>query len=69
MDLQLRSGVARPLLTRQQGQRRGRCKLTPRAEGMVRVVAENHQNEFVAIKHMGKVSRGIDDADSDEVKD
>ena len=32
------------------------------------VIAENRKHEFVSIKHLGCVVKGVDDTESDEVK-
>ena len=42
--------------------------LTPEKDGMVGVIAENRKHEFVSIKHLGYVIKGVDDMESDEVK-
>ena len=42
--------------------------LTPEKDGMVGVIAENRKHEFVSIKHLGCVVKGVDDTESDEVK-
>lgn len=36
---------------------------------MVGVIAENREHEFVSIKHLGYVHKGVDDTESDAVKD
>ena len=42
--------------------------LTPEKDGMVGVIAENREHEFVSIKHLGYVYKGVDDMESDAVK-
>ena len=42
--------------------------LTPEKDGMVGVIAENREHEFVSIKHLGYVHKGVDDTESDAVK-
>lgn len=42
--------------------------LTPEKDGMVAVIAENREHEFVSIKHLGYVFKGVDDMESDAVK-
>jgi hypothetical protein len=37
-------------------------------EGMISVIAENRQEEFVSIKHLGFIKNGVDDTDSPEIK-
>ena len=42
--------------------------LTPEKDGMVAVIAENREHEFLSIEHRGHVLKGVDDTESDEVK-
>ena len=42
--------------------------LTPEKDGMVGVFAENRKHEYLSIKHLGYVIKGVDDMESDEVK-
>ena len=42
--------------------------LTPEKDGMVGVISENREHEFVSIKHLGYVYKGVDDTESDAVK-
>ena len=42
--------------------------LTPEKDGMVAVIAENRRHEYLSIKHLGHVVKGVDDTESDEVK-
>ncbi len=37
-------------------------------EGMVATIAENRPNEFMSIKHLGMVKDGVEDLDSEQVK-
>lgn len=37
--------------------------------GMVAVIAKNIPNEFLSIKHLGMIKNGVEDLDSDEVKE
>ena len=37
--------------------------------GMVAVIEENRQNEFMSIKHLGMIKDGVEDLDSAEVRD
>lgn len=37
-------------------------------EGMVSTIAENMPNEFMSIKHLGMVKDGVEDTESEEVK-
>lgn len=36
--------------------------------GMLAVIAENKQNEFMSIKHLGMIKDGVEDLDSPEVQ-
>ena len=42
--------------------------LTPEKDGMVGVIAENREYEYLSIEHRGHVLKGVDDTESDEVK-
>lgn len=42
--------------------------LTPNGEGMVARIAESRRPEFLSIEHLGTVSGGIDDTESESVK-
>lgn len=37
-------------------------------EGMVSTIAESRPNEFMSIKHLGTVKKGVEDLDSEESK-
>ena len=37
-------------------------------EGMVSTIAENKPNEFMSIKHMGIIKKGIEDLESEETR-
>src|SRR5688500_20089428 len=42
--------------------------LDGKGEGMVSTIAENKPNEFMSIKHLGVVKNGVEDMESEEVK-
>ena len=42
--------------------------LSPEGEGMVSTIAVNKPNEFMSIKHVGVVKNGVEDLESEEVK-
>jgi uncharacterized protein YndB with AHSA1/START domain len=42
--------------------------LDGKGQGMVSTIAENKPNEFMSIKHLGSYKDGVEDYDSDEVK-
>lgn len=42
--------------------------LGPSGEGMSSVIAENRRHEFVSIKHLGMIKDGVEDTESDSVK-
>ena len=42
--------------------------LTPDGNGMATVIAENRPKEFLSIKHVGVINRGVEDTESAEVK-
>lgn len=42
--------------------------LSPSGEGMVAEIAENRPNEFISIRHLGFIARGVEDTDSDAVR-
>ena len=43
--------------------------LGPDDEGMVSTIAENKPNEFMSIKHLGVVKKGVEDYDSPQSKE
>ena len=43
--------------------------LDGKGEGMVSTIAENIPNEFMSIKHLGVVHNGIEDTESDKIKE
>ncbi|HYD94919.1 MAG TPA: SRPBCC domain-containing protein [Noviherbaspirillum sp.] len=42
--------------------------MTPSGDGMVAEIAENRPNEFVSIRHLGYLSKGAEDIDSEAVR-
>jgi uncharacterized protein YndB with AHSA1/START domain len=42
--------------------------LVPSGEGMVAEIAEHRANEFLSIRHLGSVSKGVEDTESDAVR-
>jgi hypothetical protein len=42
--------------------------LGPGGSGMASVIAENRPHEYLSIKHLGMVSGGVEDTESDKVK-
>lgn len=42
--------------------------LAPGGSGMVSEIAENRPNEYMSIRHLGLVTNGVEDIDSDTVK-
>ncbi len=42
--------------------------LSPSGDGMVAEIAENRQNEFISIRHLGFIANGIVDTTSEAVK-
>lgn len=42
--------------------------LAPGGHGMVSVIAENRPFEFVSIKHLGEIKNGVEDTESEEVR-
>ena len=43
--------------------------LDGKGEGMVSTIAENKPNEFMSIKHLGFVKNGVEDTNSEKVKE
>lgn len=43
--------------------------LDGRGHGMVSVIAENKPNEYMSIKHLGDVTGGVEDTESEKVKE
>lgn len=42
--------------------------LSPEGDGMVSTIATHRPNEFISIKHLGMVKKGVEDTESDDVK-
>jgi hypothetical protein len=42
--------------------------LSPSGDGMVAEIAENRENEFISIRHLGFIANGVEDTTSDAVK-
>ncbi len=42
--------------------------LDPNNDGMVSTIAVNRPNEFMSIKHLGEVRNGVEDVESEKVK-
>lgn len=42
--------------------------LTPQADGMVSTIVAHRPNEFLSVKHLGVVKNGVEDTESEEVK-
>lgn len=42
--------------------------LAPGGHGMVSVIAENRPFEFLSIKHIGSITNGVEDTESEEVR-
>ena len=42
--------------------------LAPSGDGMVAEIAENRPDEFVSIRHLGTIAKGVDDVDSEAVR-
>ncbi|HET7360664.1 MAG TPA: SRPBCC domain-containing protein [Salinimicrobium sp.] len=42
--------------------------LGPEGSGMVSVIAENRPYEFISIKHIGLVNKGVEDTESEDAK-
>ena len=42
--------------------------LAPGGDGMTSVIAENKPYEFVSIRHLGEISKGVEDTTSEKVK-
>jgi hypothetical protein len=42
--------------------------LAPSGDGMTAVIAENAPNEFVSIRHVGMIEKGIEDTTSEKVR-
>ena len=43
--------------------------LDAKNEGMISTIAENKPNEFMSIKHLGIVKKGVEDLDSEKTKE
>lgn len=42
--------------------------LGPSGDGMVAVIAENRPHEFVSIRHLGMIEKGVEDTTSEKVR-
>jgi len=42
--------------------------LSPSGEGMVAEIAENRTNEFISIRHLGFIAKGVEDTESKAVR-
>lgn len=42
--------------------------LTPSGDGMLAEIAENRPHDFVSIRHLGQIVRGVEDTDSEAVR-
>jgi hypothetical protein len=42
--------------------------LAPSGDGMVAEIAEHRPNEFISIRHLGMISDGVEDTESEEVR-
>jgi len=42
--------------------------LSPGGDGMSAVIAENRRHEFVSIRHLGEIAKGVEDLDSERVR-
>jgi hypothetical protein len=42
--------------------------LAPSGDGMTAVIAENRPNEFVSIRHLGVIEKGVEDTTSEKVR-
>ena len=42
--------------------------LAPSGDGMVAEIAENRENEFISIRHLGFIANGIEDTTSEAIK-
>lgn len=42
--------------------------LSPSGDGMTAVIAENRPNEFVSIRHLGMIEKGVEDTTSEKVR-
>jgi hypothetical protein len=42
--------------------------LAPSGDGMVSVIAENRLHQFLSIKHLGVIAKGVEDTQSEEVQ-
>lgn len=46
-----------------------RNNISPSGEGMVSKVASNKKNEFMSFEHLGVVKNGVEDTESDSVRE
>lgn len=42
--------------------------LTPSGHGVISEVAENRQNEFISIRHLGYIANGVEDTSSEAIR-
>ncbi len=42
--------------------------LAPSGDGMTAVIAENQPNEFISIRHLGVIEKGVEDTTSEKVR-
>lgn len=42
--------------------------LAPTGEGMVAEIAENRENEYISVRHLGFIANGVEDTESESVK-
>ena len=42
--------------------------LSPSGDGMVAEIAENRENEFISIRHLGFIANGVEDTTSEAIK-
>ena len=42
--------------------------LSPSGDGMTSVIAENRRHEFVSIRHLGVIAKGVEDTTSEQVR-
>lgn len=42
--------------------------LSPDGDGMISEIAEHRPNEFISIRHLGYIMKGVDDTESDAIR-
>lgn len=42
--------------------------LSPRGDGMTAEIAENRLHEYISIRHLGEIAKGVEDTKSDKVR-